>query len=202
MLKFIWSVLSNLGVAKTKSISVIYVIIFIMVVIPILYFLYTGATNLLHSLLHIKTDKEIIVQQKEDINKLIIANNVTNISLKQLQTMYDLNQALMEHYLRQDFDITKEADVFKKRLQKPHVTEIKQTNIKNITTNQIVSYENNPISLVTDVSDKGEVILVKRNIPPPKEKQVFIKVDKKEYLALGRNTINVIYDMYKNVKDF
>jgi len=204
MLEFIGSILSKLGGDKTKSISAIYVIIIVMVLIPVLYFLYTGATNALHGLLHIKTDKEIIVQQKEDLNKLSTANNTLDTSLKQLQTMYDLNQALMEHYLRQDFNITKEADSYKKRLQIPHATvvETKQINITKVYNHKPIEIKDNPISLVANVTNDGEVVLVRRNIPPPKEKQVFIKVNKKEYLAVGENTINVLYDMYNNVKDF
>jgi len=167
--------------------TAIWIIMIVMVLIPIIYFIYTGVKDLVYSAFNIKTKKEIIVEQKNTINKINDYNK-------------DLNNALKIQ--------TKVSDISINSVGELHKDIIKSNLFKNKVKSNL-----NKINANTYNTLKKEMKDI--NIYPPPKKQIVkthdipnngtvdknnITVNKEIYKVTGLNTFNNIEKMYLKVK--
>jgi len=167
-----------------KNINWLPIVVIVVIILPLIYFTYTGVNGLIHNVFNIKTKKEIIVEQKNTIHKIINANLALH---KTVELQNKINKVDIKSIVKLNKDITK-ATSFKNKIKQ----------------------DLNDMSKPKYVKLKKQVKVIRKMIP----KKVHIKpiktikeinttksfiINKEKYEVSGLNTFNNITSMYDNV---
>jgi len=164
-----------------ESLNWVFVLVAVVIALPILYYMYTGVSGIIHDVFNIKTKKEIIVEQKNTIKKLL-GNNLdlhktiklqTKINKVDIKSIVKLNKdfrhaANLKYNIKQNLNTISKSKYIKLKKQ---VKEIKKTIPKKVS-----------IKVIKEVNTTKSLI-----------------VNKEKYEVSGLNTFNNITNMYNSV---
>lgn len=186
MFTFIFNYVTGLFSKGDSKNNIIWIIIILMVILPIIYFIYDGISTSVKSIFNIKSKTEVIAEQKGTIDTLENINTELNKQITLEEDIHKIDVAVISDTHK---DIVKVDKITKEIKDDVAVIDpVKYTELKK----EVNSIKTHPPDEVISEEKIAKTYMINSH--------EYVAVDKEEYEVVGLNNYNSIMAMYDTIK--